>query len=98
MATINKSAKKVMETLNSLPNSIDSAKTFPVRTFRTKPGKILKKIKAEKQRIAAYKSDFFRVWLVSRFCAFRPLVLGNITMLIAPGRNKKILPVICANE
>ncbi len=35
---------------------------------------------------------------VSFSTALRPLVLGNITVLIASGRKRKIFPTICARE
>ena len=49
-------------------------------------------------KIPAYKSDLFRVGMVSIFFAFKPAILGNITILIAPGKNKKIFPTIWAKE
>ncbi len=87
-----------MDTLNNLPKQMDSGKAFPVRILNTGAGKTLYTKPATAHKIPAYKSERFKVEAVSIFLACSPLVRGNITMLIAAGRNKKIFPTIWARE
>jgi hypothetical protein len=49
---------------------------------------------AKIHKAKTYKSDLFKVETVSMFFAFKPLVLGNITTLIARGKKRKIFPTI----
>lgn len=94
----NKRAKKLMDTPNNLPIATDSSDAFPVRIFKIRTGKRLYPRLAAIHKIAAYKSDLFKVWVVSNFLAFNPAALGNITRLIAKGKNRNIFPTICAKE
>lgn len=95
---INVKAKKLIERLNNLPKKIDSGNTLPVKIFNIRTGLRLYKRPAKMHRPIAYERERLNVETVSIFFALRWLVFGNITMLMAPGKNKKTLPTTWAKE